>query len=48
MTVYIVMSAAGPGLYVHGVFSDKEKAQEYCDNYDDWIDPPYVEEWEVL
>ena len=48
MTVYIVMSAAGVGLFVHGVFSDKEKAQEYCDNYDVCIDGPYVEEWEVL
>ena len=48
MTVYIVMSAAGPGLYVHGVFSDKEKAQEYCDNYSGRHSKPYVEEWEVL
>lgn len=48
MKVYIAMSATEAGCYVHGAFSDKEKAQEYCDNYDVCVDGPYVEEWEVL
>ena len=47
MTVYVVMSEEGAGWYVHCVFSDKEKAQEFCDNYSGWHSKPFVEEWEV-
>ena len=48
MVVYIAMAEEGAGWCVHGVFSDKEKAQEYCDNYSGRHSKPYVEEWEVL